>query len=107
MYAATTVPYLRHVTDKTAAITALMLKETFDLEGEGMDLLRKALATKIEELLKNNPILLRSIFYRIDLNESQLGIALGTMEGEELYNELADQVIERMKRKAETRLKYS
>jgi len=88
-------------------VTADLVVKDFNLELPEKGDLRSHLTRHIGRLLTDNPILLKSIFYRIDLNESKLGMALVSMEGEELYEELAEQVIERMKQKAETRLRFS
>lgn len=93
--------------NKLEHITAELVRKDFDLEkGEDRNI-REILAERIGYLLQHNPILLKSIFYRIDLNESLLGMALVSMEGNHLHLELADQVLERMKKKAEWRLKFS
>jgi hypothetical protein len=88
----------------TGIITELVCRD-FDIEAEGV--LQEVLATRIADMMQDNPTLLKSIFYRIDLNESLLGMALVSMKGRELHLELARQVIERMQKKAETRLKWS
>lgn len=78
--------------------------------GDGLQhnlFLEEMLSRRIGDLLETNPTLLKSIFYRIDINENLLGMALVSMQGEELHHELARLVIERLKKKAETRLKYS
>ena len=92
--------------EESDKITADLISGSFEISINNPEMIKQVLAARISDLLASNPILLRSIFYRIDLNESQLAIALNTMNGEELYNELAEQVILRMKKKAETRLKY-
>lgn len=84
---------------------AQLVEKEFGVEAGGTEALRKALAARIETLMRENPTLLKSIFYRIDLNESKLGMALVSMEGPELYEELAQQVVERMRKKAEWRFK--
>ncbi|MDX5320314.1 MAG: hypothetical protein LPK45_04450 [Bacteroidota bacterium] len=93
--------------DALEKATAELVEKDFNLERIQDKPLREILAERIGDLLKNNPILLKSIFYRIDLNESLLGMALVSMEGENLHLELADQVIERMRKKAEWRVKFS
>ena len=92
--------------DLNQIATELAAKD-FNLELVPSTEAREVLADRIAWLLENNPILLKSIFYRIDLNESLLGMALVSMEGRALYLELADQVLERMRKKAEWRLKTS
>lgn len=87
--------------------TAELVVKDFNLEISEATDLQNHLAKRIGHLLVENPILLKSIFYRIDLNESKLGMALVSMEGEALHEELAQQVIERLKQKAETRLRFS
>lgn len=87
--------------------TAELVAKDFNLELNEAKDLRSHLAKRIGHLLSTNPILLKSIFYRIDLNESKLGMALVSMQGESLHEELAEQVIERLKQKAETRLRFS
>ncbi len=86
--------------------TAQLVEQNFEVEAAGREELRQALARRIEELMTENPTLLKSLFYRIDLNESQLGMALVSLQGKDLFLELADQVIERMRKKAEWRLKF-
>ncbi|MBI1223547.1 MAG: hypothetical protein GC180_13175 [Bacteroidetes bacterium] len=93
--------------EKLEKATAELVVQNFDLEMNQSIPVRDQLAERIGYLLENNPILLKSIFYRIDLNESLLGMALVSMEGENLYRELADQVLERMRKKAEWRVKFS
>lgn len=88
-------------------VIAELVAKDFNLETMDPVDLKSHLAKRIGDLLQNNPILLKSIFYRIDLNESKLGMALVSMEGDSLHEELAQQVIERMKQKAETRLRFS
>lgn len=92
--------------NKLEAITNDLVKSNFDL-AESELFIEDALARRIETLMNENPVLLKSIFYRIDLNENKLGMALVSLQGEALFKELAQQVIERLKKKAETRLKYS
>lgn len=87
--------------------TSELVEKDFNLELSQEKPLRELLAERIGYLLEHNPILLKSIFYRIDLNESLLGMALVSMEGNHLHLELADQVLERMRQKAEWRLKFS
>jgi hypothetical protein len=93
-------------TDINQIATELAAKD-FNLELVPSTEAREVLADRIADLMANNPILLKSIFYRIDLNESLLGMALVSMEGRALHLELADQVLERMRKKAEWRLKTS
>ncbi len=92
--------------DKLLSITHDLVKQNFDLDQQEL-FVEEALAKRIEELMNTNPVMLKSIFYRIDLNETKLGMALVSMQGPELFTELARQVIERLKKKAKTRLKYS
>lgn len=92
--------------DKLINITHDLVRQNFDLDEQEL-FVEEALAKRIEDLMNNNPVLLKSIFYRIDLNENKLGMALVSMQGPVLFKELAHQVIERLKKKAETRLKYS
>ena len=87
--------------------TAELVVKDFNLELNEAKDLHSQLARRIGHLLSDNPILLKSIFYRIDLNESKLGMALVSMEGEALHEELAQQVIERLEQNAETRIRFS
>lgn len=90
---------------KLEQATAELVKRDFEIEANGMEELRNMLSLKIETLMNENPTLLKSIFYRIDLNESQLGMALVSLTGKELFLELAQQVIDRMQKKAEWRIR--
>ncbi len=92
--------------NKLEAITTELVQKDFEVDLKSHADLKAALAKTIGDLMESDPNRLKSIFYRIDLHESKLGMALVSLRPPELYAELAQQVIERMQQKAETRLKY-
>jgi len=95
------------MTTKLEALTVELVRKDFNVDAAEPEALLKALAETIGKLMEEDPNRLKSIFYRIDLNESKMGMALVSMRPPELYEELARQVVERMQQKAETRLKYT
>lgn len=65
------------------------------------------LSARIGYLMQHNHQFLFNIFYRIDLFENKVKEALKLPTDIEVYNRLADLVIEREAQRQETRKKYS
>lgn len=83
-----------------------LLESNFSVTVQDEVAVKDILARKIGELLASEPQRLKSIFYRIDLNEHKLGMALVSLNGSDLNEELATQVYERLKKKIETRKQF-
>ena len=68
---------------------------------------RQLLIKKIEELLNNNFEKLMGILYRIDVSEQIVRKALDSYSGQELYETIADLIIQRQIEKAVLRKRFS
>jgi hypothetical protein len=78
----------------------------FNLNPEETDL-QKALTERISFLLSENKILLKSILYRLDVDESKLAHVLTNFEGQELIQALIKLSIEKISQKLAIRATYS
>jgi len=88
-----------------------LIKKDFDLEIKSDSIseeeLIKLLAIELEFLIDRRMEYLFQILYRLDVNEGKVNDALGLTHDEPAHIALAKLIVERQKKKAETRIKYS
>ena len=94
---------IRHTTD--------LIKKDFEIEPKNdvvsEEELIEMLSIKLKYLIDNRMEYLFQILYRLDVNESKVNAALSLIHDEPAHIVLAKLIIERQKKKAETRIKYS
>lgn len=91
-----------------AELSAAILKDT-DLQPgsiQDMEVLKRWLAARVEDLLLHQAPRLWSILYRIDVSEQKIKQAMASCTGQALYETLAQLIIDRQLQKIETRKKY-
>ncbi len=78
------------------------------LQGNGLsfDAMRQALIQKISQMLREDRARLRSLLYRIDVDESRLGEKLRLGKKGEEAELIADEIIGRQMQKVRTRIQY-
>jgi len=103
-------------TERTSIVLSAIDKVSiaFDLKEEDaslstdtlLSLMREALVQRIVALLNRSPERLMAILYRIDVSEGQVNEIFSTAMPPDVPDLLADLIIERQLRKAETRRYY-
>lgn len=74
--------------------------------GSTLGEIKEKLTIIISHLLERDFNRLLNVFYRIDLDEKKVGAVLSLATPDQIAGQLAELVIERELKKAETRLKY-
>lgn len=91
--------------------TTALIKKDFEIEITddpfSEDQLTEILAKELHYLINNRMEYLFQILYRLDVRESKVNDALGLTGTEPPHIALAKLIIERQKKKAETRIKFS
>ena len=70
-----------------------------------VDLLKKAIASRVQELLVSDPSLLFSYLYRLDVSEAKLKEALNPTEGD-IIEAITDLIFDRQLQRVKTKSQY-
>ncbi len=91
--------------------TTVLIKKDFEIDPQNDAIseeeLIEMLAIKLRHLIDNRMEYLFQILYRLDVNEAKVNDALSLTHNEPAHITLAKLIVERQKKKAETRIKYS